>query len=215
MAEKSKPKLHYFPYYGRAEVIRMVLKYFGIEYEEVEVSMKNWPSLKHSGDYEFQQLPLLEIEGKRLVQTSSILRYICQRNYNYSTSPDQIAQIEAIVELRWEIHDQTFPLLLQGKLAEAKEWYEAHMPSLYFPMIEKLLEVNAEGQGKHFVGSSTTMADFAMFEFGFDAFQRSQMADLGAKFAPIAPKFFAFLRSFGEERESLRRYMSEPKDKPL
>lgn len=215
MAEKSKPKLHYFPYYGRAEVIRMALQYFEIEYEEVEVPMRNWPSLKHSGDYEFKQLPLLEIEGKRLTQTSSILRYVCQRNYAYSTAPDQIAQIESIVELRWEIHDQTFPLLLQGKLTEAKEWYEAHMPSLYFPMIEKLLETNVVGQGKHFVGSSTTMADFAMFEFGFDAFQRSQMADLGDKFTTIAPKFFVFLRSFGEERQSLRRYMSEPKDKPL
>ena len=215
MAGTVKPKLHYFPLYGRAEVLRIAMKYFEMDYEEEVVTTAKWPALKHSGVYEFQQLPMLEIEGKRLIQTSAILRYLCQTHFAYSTSPDQIAQIEAIVELRAEILDYTLPLLLQGKLAETKTWYETQMPTLYFPMIERLLESNVVGQGKHFVGSSVTMADFAMFGFGFDAFQRPETADLGAKFAPIAPRFFAFLGTFREEKEGLRRYMSEPKNKPL
>lgn len=215
MAAPEKPKLHYFPYYGRAEVLRIAMKYFELDYDEEVVSPQKWLALKRCGNYEFTQLPMLEIHGKRLIQTSAILRYLCQTNHAYSTSLDQIAQIEAIVELHSDIQDQTLPLLLQGKLTEAKAWYEAHMPTLYFPMIERLLEANAAGQGKYFVGSTVTMADFAMFEFGFDAFQRSQMADLGAKFALIAPKFFAFLSSFKEQKQSLKRYMSEPKDKPV
>ena len=215
MADPGKPKLHYFPYSGRAEVLRMAMQYFELDYDEEVVSSQAWVSLKRSGNYEFAHLPMLEIQGKRLVQTSAILRYLCQTNHAYSTSTDQIAQIEAIVELHSDIQAQTLPLMLQDKLTEAKAWYEVHMPEQYFPMIERLLEANGAGQGKYFVGSTVTMADFVMFEFGFDAFQRSQMEDLGVKFAPIAPKFFAFLASFKEQKQSLKRYMSEHNDKPV
>lgn len=215
MADPGKPKLHYFPYSGRAEVLRMAMQYFELDYDEEVVSSQAWVSLKRSGNYEFAHLPMLEIQGKRLVQTSAILRYLCQTNHAYSTSTDQIAQIEAIVELHSDIQAQTLPLMLQDKLTEAKAWYEVHMPEQYFPMIERLLEANGAGQGKYFVGSTVTMADFVMFEFGFDAFQRSQMEDLGVKFAPIAPKFFAFLATFKEQKQSLKRYMSEHNDKPV
>jgi len=215
MAEEDRPKLHYFPYYGRAEAIRIALRYLEIPYEEEVMFSQKWPAKKCSGDYEFSQLPMLELDGLKLVQSCSILRYLCQTHNAYGSSAADGHRIEEIVELLGEVQEQTLPLLMEGKLAETKAWYEAKMPKLYFPMLESLLAANPAGQGKYFVGAQASMADFAMFEFGFDAFQRPQMDELGAKFAEIAPKFFAFLKSFREERESLRVYMSEPKDKPF
>lgn len=215
MAETEKPRLYYFPIYGRAEAIRIALRYLEIPYEEEVMLWQKWSFQKYSGNYEFQQLPLLEIEGKRLVQSSSILRYICQKHGAYSSSEEEVARIEGIVELRGEIQDIVLPMLYEGNLAGAKAWYDAKMPLIYFPMLEALLADNAAGQGRYFVGEKATMADFVMFEFGFNAFQRPQMSELEVKFAPIAPKFFSFLASFKEERESLRIYMNEPKDKPF
>jgi glutathione S-transferase len=214
MAEIAKPRLYYFPAYGRAEVIRIALRYLEIPYEEEVVLWQSWPLQKYSGNYEFNQLPMLEIDGKRLVQSCSILRYICQSHNAYSSSAEDATRIEAIVELRGEIQESVLPMLYEGNLIGAKTWYVDRMPVHYFPMLEALLTDNEAGQGKYFVGDHATMADFVMFEFGFNAFQRPQMNELGVKFAPISPKFFAFLKSFREERESLRVYMSEPKDKP-
>ena len=215
MAVNPKPRLHYFPSYGRAEVLRTAMHYFSVDYEEEVILPQKWPGVKHTGVYEFQQLPMLEIDGKRLVQTASILRYLCQTHNAYSTSQDEIALIEGIVEMTTEIFDKVIGLMLEGKVEIAKRWYETNMPAVYFPMIERLLESNPAGRGKYFVGSHVTMADFAMFELGFTAFQRPQMSELEQKFASMAPRYFGFLRSFKEERESLRRYMSEPKDKPF
>lgn len=215
MAETDRPRLHYFPYYGRAEAIRIALRYFEIPYEEEVMLLQKWPVKKCSGNYEFRQLPMLEMDGLKLVQSCSILRYLCQTHTTDSSSEADCQLVEEIVELKGEIQENTLPLLMEGKLAETKAWYEANMPSIYFPMLESLLSANVAGKGRHFVGTKATMADFVMFEFGFNAFLRPQMEELGRKFEAISPLFFAFLKSFREEKESLRVYMSEPKDKPF
>lgn len=59
-------KLHYFPGYGRAEAIRMLLNLAGVEYEEVNYTFADMPELKASGKLEFGQLPALEKDGKFL-----------------------------------------------------------------------------------------------------------------------------------------------------
>ena len=80
---ESKPKLHYFGFWARGEIIRFALAALGLDYEEVTVPSKlidgaagveAWKAKR--GEYEFCQLPMLEIDGKKLSQTRSILRYL-------------------------------------------------------------------------------------------------------------------------------------------
>ena len=48
MAKSTHPKvtLHYFPTYGRAEPIRMLMAHVGMEFENVKVPGTEWGALK-------------------------------------------------------------------------------------------------------------------------------------------------------------------------
>ncbi len=72
-------KLHYFNFYGRGEPIRLLLTHAKIPFEDIRMTLPEWPAAK--GNFEFGQVPVLEVtdaEGKvtKYSQTNSILRYL-------------------------------------------------------------------------------------------------------------------------------------------
>lgn len=46
-------KLHYFNLDARAELIRLLLAYGGIEYEDVRYSFDEWPKIKETGEFHY------------------------------------------------------------------------------------------------------------------------------------------------------------------
>ena len=73
----SKAVVHYFQIHGRAEAIRMMLWYAKVPYENKFCPLFNteeWKSARE--DFEFKAVPEIDIDGKRLSQTISIMRYI-------------------------------------------------------------------------------------------------------------------------------------------
>lgn len=70
-------KLYYFDLKGLAEAIRFLLAYGGIEYEDVRVARDDWPELKKT--MPMGQLPVLEVDGKRVYQSSAISRYLAKK----------------------------------------------------------------------------------------------------------------------------------------
>lgn len=75
----SIPKLTYFPLNARAELIRWVFHFKGIEFEDHILQDGQWAPLKASGFAEFGALPALDIDGLRLVQSLSIARYVAEK----------------------------------------------------------------------------------------------------------------------------------------
>ncbi|XP_049803132.1 glutathione S-transferase-like isoform X2 [Schistocerca nitens] len=69
-----KYKLTYFPVTGLAEPIRFLLSYGKIEFEDERCDKDKWQSLKES--MPFGQVPVLEIDGKKLCQSTAICRYL-------------------------------------------------------------------------------------------------------------------------------------------
>lgn len=205
------PTLHYFPAYGSCEVIRMALHYFHVPFTEVNYDFRQWSAAKASGLFEFMEMPMMEIGDRKYVLSAAILRYLCQLYAAYPRDPGEIAKMEAVRELRDQIYEAVMPFMYIGQVEEAKDWFRLHMSS-YFPMIESQLQSNPQGQGRYFFGNHVSMADFIMFDLGFNFFLRPKMQDLGLEFQFEAPRFFAFLRSFPDTDEDFSRYMSLPKD---
>lgn len=54
-----------------------------IEYKERTLTKELLAELRAKGDLLFQQVPLLEIDGLKLVQSSSILRYLARKHNMY------------------------------------------------------------------------------------------------------------------------------------
>ena len=76
---EGKYKLTYFPVYGLVEPIRLCLAYNKVAFEDNRVTFEDWPKLKESGAAPFNQLPFLEIDGKKYAQSGAILKYLCEK----------------------------------------------------------------------------------------------------------------------------------------
>ena len=82
---ETTPVLRYFNVRGRGEAIRLAFADNGIAFEDASFSGDDWGKDKEdglkakwtaSGLIAFGQVPLLEIDGLKLVQSQAILRYL-------------------------------------------------------------------------------------------------------------------------------------------
>ncbi|XP_046497052.1 glutathione S-transferase A2-like [Equus quagga] len=80
----GKPKLHYYDGRGRMDSILWLLAAAGVEFEEkfMETS-KDLEKLRNDGSLMFQQVPMVEIDGMKLVQCRAILNYIAAKHNLY------------------------------------------------------------------------------------------------------------------------------------
>ena len=70
-------KLYYFEGRGRAEPIRLLFAYKGIQYEDIRIPGDKWPEIKP--DMPFGTMPVLEEDGKKLGGTLVILQYLAEK----------------------------------------------------------------------------------------------------------------------------------------
>ena len=74
--ETSINRLHYFDLMGRAEPIRMLLAYTGICWADVRCTGEDFGKMKKDGKLDFGSMPMLEMDGMKLVQTQAIINYL-------------------------------------------------------------------------------------------------------------------------------------------
>jgi hypothetical protein len=86
-------RLTYFSGRGRGEQARWMLAATGIEFENVCLETpEEFAKMKKDDMLLFGQLPLLEVDGLRLVQSQSINRYLARRAGLYGkTDQDRLA----------------------------------------------------------------------------------------------------------------------------
>ena len=91
--------LHYFDIHGRAESIRIILKYKGISFTDHRVQQDEWPALRNSGLAEFGALPMVEIDGEKLVESKAIARYLCRKFGYYPSNLADSYLVESICDV--------------------------------------------------------------------------------------------------------------------
>jgi glutathione S-transferase len=80
----SKPKLTYFVSEGRGEPIRLAFLLGGVDFEDNRINYPDWPAVKNSTPW--GTLPILEIDGKVLGESNTILRFVGKRTNVLSLS---------------------------------------------------------------------------------------------------------------------------------
>ncbi|XP_077165240.1 glutathione S-transferase-like [Paroedura picta] len=160
----SKPRLHYFDGRGRMESIRWLLAAAGVEYEEQLIKTKeDLEKLKKDGSLLFQQVPMVEIDGMKMVQSRAILNYIaakyklCGKDLKENAIMDMY--VESIMDLGEMIMLQPF------KPADEKEKNFAliveRATTRYFPVFEKVLKDHGQD---YLVGNKFSRADVQLLE---------------------------------------------------
>ncbi|OPJ73468.1 glutathione S-transferase [Patagioenas fasciata monilis] len=160
----AKPVLHYINERGRMEPIRWLLAAAGVEFDECFVKTKDdLTKLRKDGFLLFQQVPMVEIDGMKMVQTRAILNYIAGKYNLYGKDLKERALIDTYVEGLLDLNE----LIMDYDYLSADQKKQQLAPILdkatnrYFPVFEKVLK----DHGRDFlVGDRFSRADVHLFE---------------------------------------------------
>ncbi|XP_041512003.1 glutathione S-transferase alpha-3-like [Microtus oregoni] len=155
----GKPVLHYSDCRGRMESIRWLLAAAGVEFEEKFLRTRDdLERLRNDGSLMFQQVPMVEIDGMKLVQCRAILNYIATKYNLYGKDMKERAIIDMYTEGLMDLdelvlHQPYIPKEeKEGNLAKIKD----KARNRYFPAYEKVLK--SHGQD-YLVGNKLSRAD--------------------------------------------------------
>uniref|UniRef100_E1BGC0 Glutathione S-transferase n=1 Tax=Bos taurus TaxID=9913 RepID=E1BGC0_BOVIN len=160
----GKPKLHYFDARGRMEAIRWLLAAAGAEFEEKLIeSSEDLDKLRYDGSLVFQQVPMVEIDGMKLVQTRAILNYIATKYDLYGKDMKERALIDMYTEGVADLGEMIMLLPLcppdqkNTKLTLIRE----RATNCYLPAFENVLKSHRQD---YLVGNKLSKADIHLVE---------------------------------------------------
>merc|ERR1712038_384153 len=151
-----KVQLLYFDGRGRGEIIRMILTYGGVEFEDKRVSFEEWPQIKPTTKCGF--IPELKWGDNVLVQSNAITRFAAREVGIAGKNSVEMAQCDAIVDFCSEVIEAAYSVhffFAPNASQEARAKFKGKLDSFVRNM-EKLLEPNG---GEWMVGGGFTLAD--------------------------------------------------------
>ncbi|XP_037375763.1 glutathione S-transferase A2 [Talpa occidentalis] len=175
----GKPKLHYFNGRGRMECIRWLLAAAGVEFEEKFIqSPEDLQKLKSDGSLLFQQVPMVEIDGMKLVQTRAILNYIATKYNLYGKDIKERVLIDMYGEGVADLSEMiiTLPLCPPDQKDAKMALIRERTTNRYLPAFEKVLK--SHGQD-YLVGNKLSRVDVHLVEllYYLEEFDSSLLAN--------------------------------------
>ncbi|XP_019330000.1 PREDICTED: glutathione S-transferase A4 isoform X1 [Aptenodytes forsteri] len=159
----GKPRLTYCNGRGRMEPVRWLLAAAGVEFEEVFLETREqYEKLIKDGVLMFQQVPLVEIDGMKMVQTRAILSYIAGKYNLYGKDLKERALIDMYVEGITDLMQMilVFPFSPPETKEKNLDSIKDRAINRYFPVFEKVLK-----HGQDFlVGNKFSWADVQLIE---------------------------------------------------
>lgn len=159
----SQFKLYYLPLRGRAEQIRMILAAGGVQYDNVVVSMDQWPQHKMSRAIApFAQLPSIELpDGEIIAQSGAIARYAAKLAGMYPADSIEAARADMIYEFAQDMNAISAILNFWPVTSES---YTTNHASYFqnFPTCCTILE-DLLAERIFFGGNAPHHGDFAMY----------------------------------------------------
>lgn len=197
--------LHYFDLYARGEMIRMILTYHGQEFVDHRVTYEEWSTLSSTNLAEFGQLPVLEIDGLKLVESQSISRYLCQKFGYYPADNESIYWVESLCDLKNDIFNSVAKVAWSTDTEALEKVYREDIP-WWLEKIEARLVRNGGGDG-WFVGESITRGDFEIFQLIWDGILRPGLKEKFSHLLDATPKLNAFIKRFIESSPRIKEYL--------
>ncbi|KAI4875791.1 hypothetical protein NFI96_018329 [Prochilodus magdalenae] len=158
----GKVVLYYFNGRGKMESIRWLLTVAGVEFEEVFFTERaQYEKLVNDGSLLFHQVPMVEMDGMKLVQTKAILNYIAGKYNLYGKDLKERAWIDAYAESARDIMDviMVTPFTPPEKKQSHLEGLQVKAKVRTLPAFEKAL-----GASQFLVGGQLSCADVTFFE---------------------------------------------------
>ena len=190
--------LTYFNANGRVGLLRAMLCYKKVPFENKMLTMEEWPNKKN--DYEFHQLPELEVNGKKLTQTIAISLYLARNLNLYPKDIYLQYHVDSLLAIRDDI------TILYRKIKQKNEEdYKAYkeMIKLYLDRIEKRYE--ELGAGDYYLGKEISVADFFLGCMVTEFCYLIKDEDVLSKYSPKINKLINRLKE-NELKEYFEKY---------
>ena len=160
-------KLYYFDIYGRAESIRLLAAHAKLDLTNEYITGEKLGELKAAGLLEFGQVPMLEVDGKHLVQSWSILRYLGRQHGYYPNDAEVAWKIDSTIDACEDYVTNYFKYQFEKDEEKKKALWENFTKFLpnWLAAIEKRIATNSSQN--FIVGDKATIADFALGVIGF------------------------------------------------
>jgi len=161
-------KLTYFNIQGPAEPTRLALVIAGLPFEDVRVDRDAMLAMRASGQLSPEgcagfQVPLLEVDGKVLLQSGAQATYCAKLGGLYPTDPWLAAKCDEVTQfIMQDIRERLIAPSMRApdeetKVAMRKALQETTLPEK-FAILEKLLAASG-----HLVGDTLTIADLHLY----------------------------------------------------
>ncbi|KAL6754469.1 glutathione S-transferase [Haematococcus lacustris] len=161
-AATPKLRLIYFGLPGRAETIRVLLNVGKIPFEDYTISREQWAEVKPTMPY--GQVPVLEVDGKQLAQSSAIERYAARLAGLYPQDAWEAAKVDEIASFMNEWLDA---FVSTFSIKDADERLAARKAVAQGPLQTKIAKLNTllteAGPDGYLVGGRMTYADVAVY----------------------------------------------------
>ncbi|XP_061600619.1 glutathione S-transferase, alpha tandem duplicate 1 [Cololabis saira] len=156
----DKVILHYFNGRGRMESIRWLLAFAGVEFEERYLSTReDYEKLQSDGSLMFQQVPMVEIDGMKLVQTKAILQYVAEKYQLHGKNLKDRAMVNMYCEGLMDLMEMIMILPFIPNPKPKVDNIESKAKERYLPVFEKALS-----GAIYLVGDNVTIADVQLLE---------------------------------------------------
>jgi len=158
-------KFTYFAARGRGESIRFIFAQGGAKYEDFRITPDKWPEYKPK--MPMGQVPVLEIDGKTLCQSTTIARYLAKEfGLVPESSFDQALcdmYVDGVNDLYPAIRPFFMDLMGMGDNKKDEHWKKfMETFNQFLDKYEKFLATNGSG---YLVGKKLTWADIFVGEF--------------------------------------------------
>ena len=154
-------QLHYFKGRGRAETTRWMLVVSQINFENVAIeSPEALAKLRATNKLPFDQIPLLEIDGLNLSQSSAMIRYLARRGRYYGETDVDALWCDMIAGAVADFAETALQAAFQPSTDGAMESLRGRFGK-FGPKFEARLAETATG---FCVGARLTFADVVLAE---------------------------------------------------
>ena len=156
--------------FWRAEVLRVSLFLADIQFEDIRISTEEFREVIFTGklkgkiEIPFNQLPVLEVDGKIIGQTGAIARYCGKLSNLYPKDDFLAAKVDQIIDTATDITNLISPTIREKDNIIKKKMRERLANKLlprWFNYLENILQ--KEENSKWFVDNKISIADIAIW----------------------------------------------------
>jgi len=157
-AEPVDCTVSYFPFRGRAEMIKLALSEFGVSWAYRKVTGPEFMALKP--ELAFGSLPLTEIDGLKMVQASSTMRYLARSYQCHPNDSKALWLFDALIDAAEDLRIQAFKAMpkFNGDGAAATKFRDEVIPR-HFGQLNAQLK-----SAEYFVENTFSVADLCVFD---------------------------------------------------